>query len=106
MYPPHPQGGYWLVWESAVDHLRARGNVVRVLTTDTRTDTVEPDAPDVHRELRWPLRGARLERLGRGAGGGGGAGSGSRWHATTTAPSTGTSRRCARMSSPGGRWAA
>jgi glycosyltransferase involved in cell wall biosynthesis len=38
--------------------------VVRVLTTDARIDTVEPDAPDVHRELRWPLRDARLERLG------------------------------------------
>jgi glycosyltransferase involved in cell wall biosynthesis len=65
MYPPHHHGGYELVWESAVEHLRARGHEVRVLTTDTRTDSVEPDATDVHRQLRWPLRDARLERLGR-----------------------------------------
>ena len=52
MYPPHHHGGYELVWESAVEHLRARGHEVRVLTTDTRTDTVETDGPDVHRELR------------------------------------------------------
>ena len=65
MYPPHHHGGYELVWESAVEHLRARGHEVRVITTDMRTDTVEADAPDVHRELRWPLRDARLERLGR-----------------------------------------
>jgi glycogen synthase len=64
MYPPHHHGGYELVWESAVEHLRARGHEVRVLTTDTRTDAVAPDALDVHRELRWPLRNARLERLG------------------------------------------
>jgi glycogen synthase len=64
MYPPHHHGGYELVWESAVEHLRARGHEVRVLTTDTRTDAVASDAPDVHRELRWPLRNARLERLG------------------------------------------
>ena len=65
MYPPHHHGGYELVWESSVEHLRARGHDVRVLTTDTRIDTVESDAPDVHRELRWPLRDARLVRLGR-----------------------------------------
>src|SRR5436190_4859843 len=64
MYPPHHHGGYELVWESAVEHLRARGHEVRVLTTDTRTATVKPDGPDVHRELRWPLRDARLVRLG------------------------------------------
>ena len=65
MYPPHHHGGYELVWESAVEHLRARGHEVRVLTTDTRTDTVETDGPDVHRELRWPLRDARLQPLGK-----------------------------------------
>jgi glycosyltransferase involved in cell wall biosynthesis len=64
MYPPHHHGGYELVWESAVEHLRARGHEVRVLTTDTRTSAVKPDAPDVYRELRWPLRDARLVRLG------------------------------------------
>lgn len=65
MYPPHHYGGYELVWQAAVDHLRESGHDVRVLTTDTRTHSTEPDPPDVHRELRWPLRGARLEPLGR-----------------------------------------
>ncbi len=36
MYPPHHLGGYELVWQSAVAHLRARGHEVRVLTTDYR----------------------------------------------------------------------
>jgi glycosyltransferase involved in cell wall biosynthesis len=54
------------VWQSAVDHLRARGHDVRVLTTDTRTGS--PDAEDeggVHRELRWPwpLRDGWFEGL-------------------------------------------
>jgi glycosyltransferase involved in cell wall biosynthesis len=65
MYPPHHYGGYEIVWAAAVDHLRSRGHEVRVLTTDTRTGATEPDPPAVHRELRWPLRDAKLERLGR-----------------------------------------
>ncbi|HEX6457330.1 MAG TPA: glycosyltransferase [Thermoleophilaceae bacterium] len=64
MYPPHHYGGYELVWASAVEHLRARGHDVRVLTTDTRTGTAQPDSDDVHRELRWHLRGGEFERLG------------------------------------------
>jgi glycosyltransferase involved in cell wall biosynthesis len=67
MYPPHHYGGYELVWRSAVEHLRARGHEVRVLTTDTRTDTAEVDSCDVHRELRWTLRDASFERLDRRA---------------------------------------
>ena len=67
MYPPHHYGGYELVWAAAVDHMRAHGHEVRVLTTDTRTGAVEPDPQDVHRELRWALRDARFERLGRRA---------------------------------------
>lgn len=67
MYPPHHYGGYEIVWRAAVDHLRARGHEVRVLTTDTRTMTAETDPPDVHRELRWPLRDARFEPLSRRA---------------------------------------
>jgi glycogen synthase len=35
-----------------------------VLTTDTRTDSPEADAVDVHRELRWHLRDGEFERLG------------------------------------------
>ena len=65
MYPPHHYGGYELVWHSAVEHLRARGHEVRVLTTDTRTGAADPDPAGVHRELRWPLREARFEPLSR-----------------------------------------
>jgi len=64
MYPPHHYGGYELVWQAAVEHLRERGHTVRVLTTETRTAAAEADSADVHRELRWPLRDARFERLG------------------------------------------
>ena len=65
LYPPHHFGGYEIVWQSAVEHLRARGHDVRVLTTDTRTEA--PDAEeeeDVRRELRWTLRDGRFEPLG------------------------------------------
>lgn len=55
MYPPHHYGGYELVWESAVDHLREAGHDVRVLATDTRTDATAPDCDHVFRELRWSL---------------------------------------------------
>ena len=65
MYPPHHYGGYELVWHAAVEHLRAQGHEVRVLTTDTRTEASAPDGPGVHRELRWALRGARFADLGR-----------------------------------------
>lgn len=63
MYPPHHFGGYELVWHSAVEHLRARGNEVEVLATDTRTGSRQPDGPGVHRELHWPLRDAKFESL-------------------------------------------
>src|SRR5439155_1520664 len=54
MYPPHHLGGYELVWRSAMEHLRARGHEVRVLTTDfALDDPSEPEGRDVHRELRW-----------------------------------------------------
>jgi glycogen(starch) synthase len=56
MYPPHHFGGYELVWRSAMEHLRSHGHEVRVLTTDMRTGTREPDEPYVHRELRWHWR--------------------------------------------------
>lgn len=64
MYPPHSFGGYELVWRSAVEHLRERGHEVRVLTTDTRTATTEPDPPDVHRDLRWHLVDGEFAALG------------------------------------------
>jgi glycosyltransferase involved in cell wall biosynthesis len=63
MYPPHSYGGYEQVWRSATDHLRARGHDVAVLTTDTRTQTQERDAPHVHRELRWSLKGGEFAPL-------------------------------------------
>src|SRR4051812_34736344 len=63
MYPPHHYGGYELVWHSAVEHLRARGHDVEVLTTDTRTGATEPDPRGVHRELRWHLRDGEFESL-------------------------------------------
>jgi len=53
MYPPHHLGGYELLWGSATAHLRARGHHTRVLTTDFRTDTDQPDEPETFRELRW-----------------------------------------------------
>jgi len=54
MYPPHHLGGYELVWQGAVAHLRAAGHTARVLTTDHHEAGVQaPDEPDVHRDLRW-----------------------------------------------------
>lgn len=54
MYPPHHLGGYELVWRSAVEHLRARGHEVSVLTTDHRREDVDAADPAwVHRDLRW-----------------------------------------------------
>jgi glycosyltransferase involved in cell wall biosynthesis len=67
MYPPHFEGGYELVWRSAVEHLRARGDTVRVLASDYRAEAPDPaihEDPDVHRELRWYWRGHSLLRLG------------------------------------------
>lgn len=63
MYPPHHFGGYELVWEAAVEYLRAAGHNVTVLTTDTRTGAAEADPPHVHRELRWALRDGEFEPL-------------------------------------------
>jgi glycogen(starch) synthase len=60
IYPPHaPGGGYELTWRSAMAHLRARGDEVRVLASEHREPGVGPDAledPDVHRELPWYWR--------------------------------------------------
>lgn len=65
LYPPHHFGGYEIVWHSAVEHLRARGHDVCVLTTDTHTAAPDAeDEEDIHRELRWTLRDGRFESLG------------------------------------------
>jgi glycogen(starch) synthase len=63
MYPPHHHGGYELVWQAAVEHMRAAGHDVRVLTTDYRADTNEPDPAHVFRELRWHLVDAEFQEL-------------------------------------------
>jgi len=53
MYPPQHHGGYELVWQSAVEHLRSRGHDVRVLTTDHDEGVADPDPAYVSRALRW-----------------------------------------------------
>jgi glycosyltransferase involved in cell wall biosynthesis len=83
MYPPQHLGGYELVWRSAVEHLRARGHAVEVLTTDFRRPGAGSDdpgvpptdagvyhggssaqsEPGVHRELRWYWRDHAFPRL-------------------------------------------
>ena len=63
MYPPHDLGGgYELLWRQSVEHSRARGWRVRVLTTDFGS-TSDPD-PDVVRALRWYWRDHAFPRLG------------------------------------------
>jgi len=67
MYPPHHLGGYELMWRSSVDHLRAVGDEVRVLTTDYRRPDPDPgiaEDPDVVRELRWYWSEHEFRRLG------------------------------------------
>jgi glycosyltransferase involved in cell wall biosynthesis len=67
MYPPHFEGGYELVWRSAVRHLRDRGHSVRVLVSDYRVERPDPEIPedpDAHRDLRWYWRDHSLVRLG------------------------------------------
>jgi glycosyltransferase involved in cell wall biosynthesis len=59
LYPPHHFGGYELIWRGAVEHLRAAGHEVRILTTDHRhpaPDPSVPEDPDCHRELHWYWR--------------------------------------------------
>lgn len=56
-----------MVWQSAVEHLRAAGHEVRVLTTDTHTGAADPEPPDVHRELQWRLRDGEFQPLSRWA---------------------------------------
>lgn len=59
MYPPHHLGGYEITWRASVEHLRRRGDQVRVLTTDFTVAHPDPalaDPEDVDRELRWYWR--------------------------------------------------
>ena len=65
MYPPHHLGGYEITWRSSVEHLRAAGHEVSVLTTDFRRAGVrEEDEPGVHRDLRWYWRDHRFPPIG------------------------------------------
>ncbi len=67
MYPPHHLGGYELTWRSAVEHLRARGHTVRILTTDYRAPGIQEtltSEDDVHRELRWYYAEDGFPRIG------------------------------------------
>jgi glycosyltransferase involved in cell wall biosynthesis len=66
MYPPHHLGGYELVWQAAVEHLRGRGHAVRVLTSDhcERVADGDADDTDVRRELRWYWHDHRFPRIG------------------------------------------
>ncbi len=67
MYPPHHLGGYELMWHSAVARMRDAGHELRVLTSDYRADTVDPDVlegPDVHRELAWYWHDHGFPRIG------------------------------------------
>lgn len=68
MYPPHYEGGYELIWRSAVEHLRQHGHEVRVLVSDYRAPDVPPGATedlDVHRDLLWYWRDHEFPRLRR-----------------------------------------
>src|SRR3954471_5864080 len=70
MYPPHDLGGgYEITWRSWVGWQRARGDQVRVLTTDFRAPGVvaEEPEPDVRRELRWYWRDHGFPRMSRRA---------------------------------------
>jgi glycosyltransferase involved in cell wall biosynthesis len=76
LYPPHHFGGYELLWHSAMEHLRAEGHEVLVLTTGFRHPSPDPVIPEgdyVRRDLHWywqdhewprlsPAERVRLER--------------------------------------------
>jgi glycosyltransferase involved in cell wall biosynthesis len=65
MYPPHDLGGgYELTWRSSVQHLRALGHDMHVLTSDHRVATVAAaDEPGVTRELRSYWRDHEFPRM-------------------------------------------
>ena len=64
MYPPHHFGGYELVWRAAMRHVEREGHEVLVLTSDLDTGSLEPDDPNVRRELRMYWRPHELLSLG------------------------------------------
>jgi glycogen synthase len=59
VYPPHHLGGYEVIWQAVMRHLRDRGHACRVLATCYRAPGVAADDeedPDVYRELDWYWR--------------------------------------------------
>ena len=64
MYPPDHVGGYELVWRSAMRHLRSEGHEARVLASDYRADTPDPEDPETFRELRSYWRDHEWPRVG------------------------------------------
>jgi glycosyltransferase involved in cell wall biosynthesis len=66
MYPPHHLGGYELTCRDAVEHWRAHGHDVGVLTTTTRVPGVQGPAGEddgrVWRQLDWYWRDHVLQR--------------------------------------------
>jgi glycosyltransferase involved in cell wall biosynthesis len=60
-YPPHHLGGYEIIWRGVMRHLQARGDQVRILTTDYRRPGLlaaeeegeASEASAVRRELGW-----------------------------------------------------
>lgn len=69
MYPPHHLGGYEVIWQGAMEHLREHGFRVRILTTQHRNPDVADGSedPDVYRELDWYWRDHEWRRLGLAA---------------------------------------
>lgn len=68
MYPPLHLGGYEVIWKGYVDHLRALGHEVRVLTTGYGLSAAEGNSgesgqPHVRRELDWYWREHRWREL-------------------------------------------
>jgi glycogen(starch) synthase len=64
-YPPWSTGGYEVTWAADVDHLRATGHAVRVLTTlpdPTDQPGSGPPTGDVHRVLAWYWRAHTFAR--------------------------------------------
>jgi glycogen(starch) synthase len=68
MYPPQQLGGAEIVWQSWVQHARAAGHEVQVLTTDVALPGVNvpagADDPGVRRTLRWYWHDHAFPRLG------------------------------------------
>ena len=61
LYPPHHIGGYELGCRDVVEKLRARGHVVRVLTSTFRTGETAGAEPDVERSLDFAADAAAPE---------------------------------------------